>query len=118
MEPRMKIAGNKPINGVSQDALAIIKNRINDKFEVKLFALFGSVVRNEADAESDTDLLILTEKKLSHYERHEITNIVSDINLEYDTNFTAIVIDVDSWENGMISVLPFHDEVEREGIVI
>ncbi len=114
----MKFAGSTPICGVNQDALSIIKNRINGKFAVKLYALFGSVARNEADAESDTDLLILTEKKLSHYERHEITNIVCDVNLEYDTNFTTIVVDMDSWDNGMISVLPFHDEVERDGIVI
>jgi|SRR3990172_12975006 len=114
----MKVAENKPIYGVNRDALSMIKNRINGKFAVKLYVLFGSVTRNEADAESDTDLLILTEKKLSHYERHEITNIVCDINLEYDTNFTTIVVDMDSWENGMISVLPFHDEVERDGIVI
>jgi hypothetical protein len=80
--------------------------------------MYNSKILIEADAESDNDFLILTEKKLSHYERHEITDIVSDINLEYDTNFTAIVIDIDSWENGMISVPPFHDEVEREGIVI
>src|SRR4030042_6233540 len=113
----MRIAGNKPIKGVNQDALSIIKDRINDKFAVKLYALFGSVVRDEADAESDTDLLILTEKKLSHYERNEITDIVCDINLEYDTNFTTIVVDMDSWKNGMVSVLPFHDEVERDGIV-
>lgn len=114
----MKIAGNKPINGVNTEALSIIKDRINDKFAVKLYALFGSAVRDEADSESDIDLLILTEKKLSHYERHEITDIVCDINLEYDTNFTTIVVDIDSWENGMVSALPFHDEVERDGIVI
>ncbi len=54
---------------------------------------------------------------LSRRIRHEITDIVFDVNLKYSTNYSTLVVDINSWNNGAYSVLPIYDEIEREGVV-
>ena len=70
------------------------------------------------DAESDMDLLIVTPSPLTRFERHEITNVVFDVNLRHDTNFSTLVVDEASWDAGIISVLPLRDEIMRDGIQV
>lgn len=113
----------KSINTISltsnqREALDEIKRKIQEKFDIKAFLLYGSMARGEADEESDSDLLVVTLTKLTRFERHEITNSVFEINLKYDTNFSTLVIDNESWEGGMISVLPIRDEIIRDGIQV
>lgn len=81
-------------------------------------ALFGSVVRGEADEESDIDLLVVTKQPLNRRERHQITDIVCEINLDYGTNFSTLVVDSEAWEHGPISLLSIHEEVQREGVLV
>jgi predicted nucleotidyltransferase len=100
------------------EALSKIKRKLLKRFDIRAFILYGSVVCGQADEESDVDLLIVTLKALSRFERHEITNVVFDVNLHYDTNFSTLVVDLKSWETGIISVLPVHDEIIREGIQV
>jgi len=98
-------------------ALEEIKNKINKEFEIESIILYGSVVRGELDEESDIDLLIITKNVLPRRVRHEITDIVFDINLKYETNYSTFVVDLNSWENGPYSILPFYKEIEKEGVV-
>ncbi len=101
-----------------REALHEIKLRLRKKFDIEAFVLYGSVARGEADEESDADLLVLTSRLLNRFERHEITDVVFEVNLRYDTNFSTLVVDKESWETGMISVLPIHEEIIREGIPV
>jgi predicted nucleotidyltransferase len=97
-------------------ALQEIRTKIKQRFEIEAIYLFGSVLRGEADDESDIDMLILTKNPLDRNTRHEITDIVFEVNLEYQTNFSTLVIDEQSWQNGPISVLPIHADIQKEGI--
>jgi predicted nucleotidyltransferase len=99
-------------------ALVEIKRRLTEKFEIKAFVLYGSVARGQADEESDVDLLVVTDRPLTRFERHEITNVVFEVNLRYDTNFSTLVVDLRSWETGIISVLPIRDEILHDGIPV
>ena len=114
----MKPIDNIPITTKQLEALSEIKRRLLEKFDIKAFVLYGSVARGQADEESDVDLLVVTSQPLTRFERHEITNVVFEVNLQYDTNFSTLVVDQKSWETGIISVLPVRDEIIRDGIQV
>lgn len=98
------------------DVLQAARDRLVAEFAVDRLVLFGSVVRGEADEESDVDLLIVLKDPPSHQMRNRITHLVLDINLEYDTNLSELIVDRESWDDGPLSVLPIHEVIEEEGI--
>jgi len=99
-------------------ALSLIQRRLGDNFQVEAMILYGSVARGEAGDESDIDLLILTQNQLSRADRHQITGVVFEVNLEYGTNFSSLVVSHSSWESGLFSVLPIHQQIIKEGISV
>lgn len=108
------------LEGISsnvQNALKEIRTRIFAEIEgIKELILYGSVARGDADRESDVDLLVLTDHPFTRKERHRVTDLVFEINLDYETNFSTLVVDITSWETGMFTVLPLKDEIARDGI--
>lgn len=70
------------------------------------------------DPGSSVDLLILTRLPLTRPTRHQITDLMCDINLQYDTNFGSLVVDRNTCERGAISVLSIHEEVLRDGVLV
>ena len=99
-----------------EQALTELLHRLYDQFHVVSVILYGSVARGEADEESDIDLLILTAKPLSRPARHDITDVVFDVNLRYGTNCSTLVLDQHAWESGAIAVLPLKEAILEDGI--
>lgn len=97
-------------------ALVELRRRLYEAFDIVSLILYGSVVRGEADEESDLDLLVITRQLLTRSERHQITDVVFEVNLQYGTNFSTLVVDHHSWETGMISILPLREEILKDGI--
>ncbi len=114
----MRQLNDVPLTLSQREALAELRRRLSAAFEVEGIVLFGSAARGEADEESDLDLLILTKKPLTRPARHQITDLICDINLEYGTTFSSLVVDRNTWETGAISALPIHDEILRDGIPV
>lgn len=98
------------------DALQAAHDRLTAEFRVDRIVLFGSVVWGQPDEESDVDLLIVLREHPDHKIRNRISNLILDVNLEYDTNLSGLVVDQQAWDEGVLSVLPIHAEVEEEGI--
>lgn len=80
--------------------------------------LFGSIVRGEADEESDVDLLIVLKELPDHQARNRISHLILDINLKYDMNLSELIVDRQSWDHGLPSVLPIYERIEEEGILL
>jgi uncharacterized protein len=114
----MNNIGKIPNNSTLIQAISEIKQKIKVKYSVIDIILFGSAARGESDEESDIDILIITAEPMTRFKRHEITDIVFDINLQYSTNFSTLVVDQKSWETGMVSYMPVHDEITRDGIYL
>jgi predicted nucleotidyltransferase len=107
-----------PLTKPQARALRILACQIRAGYPVERLILYGSTVRGEATSESDIDLLIVTLVPLERAARRGITDMVFEINLKYKTNFSALVVDQSSWESGLLSILPIHTEIQREGIAI
>lgn len=101
-----------------QDALLAARDRIIAEFAVNSIVLFGSVARGTADKESDVDLLVVLNEQPDYKVRNRISHLLFEINLEYDTNLSCLVVDRPSWEHGVFSVLPIHSAIKREGIAL
>ncbi len=114
----MKLMDDILMTPEQREALAEIKRRLLEKFDVRTIVLFGSLARGQADDESDADLLVVMDRPLTRFQRHEITNEVFDVNLQYDTNFSTLVVGRQAWETGVVSVLPIHDEILRDGVQV
>lgn len=109
----------KVLTSRQAEALEAIKTRTLSKFEIAKMVLYGSIVRNDYDdKESDIDLLILTKNELSRTKRHQITEIIFEENLKYETNFSGRVIPYSNWENGLYPLLTIYEDVKNEGILV
>ena len=102
-------------NGTLGEALSSLKESLIATYPVVRLVLFGSAARGEMDEESDVDVLVLTEKPLTWKERDAIYARVFKINLHYDSNISVLVVDLHNWEEGLISVMPIREEVQRQG---
>ena len=101
-----------------EQALTELLHRLYDQFHVVSVILYGSVARGEADEESDIDLLIITAEPLSRPARHDITDVVFDVNLHYGTNFSTLVLDQHAWKTGAVAVLPLKEAIMQDGILL
>jgi len=82
--------------------------------------LFGSYARGDYTENSDIDILILandTEKRLREAYFSRITEILSDINLEYDV-FMTIILDSTEEYSKTKNHTPVFKNVERDGILL
>jgi len=113
----MKTIDQIGLTSVQKRALDEINELLRKSFSIESITLFGSMSRGEADAESDIDILIITNELLNRETRHHITDIVFEINLRYDTNFSTLVLDKTNWE-GVYSVLPLKKEILRDGVIL
>jgi predicted nucleotidyltransferase len=99
-----------------REAIQTVRDRLTAECSVERLLLFGSVVRGEADAESDADLLIVLTEPPTTQVRDRITSLILDINLAYDTNLSELIVDQQTWDTGLPAALPIHAEIEEEGI--
>ncbi len=80
--------------------------------------LYGSVARGDNTWESDVDIAVLTDRD---YDRNKGTGILSKLlgalNLKYDTVFSVITIDEESY-NDWLFELPFYFNIDEEGITL
>ena len=112
----MKGLDDLPLTPPLREALQTALQRLTAEFRVDRLVLFGSIVHGESDAESDVDLLIVLPAPPTRLVRDRITSLILDINLAYDTNLSEIIVDQQTWDYGLPSALPIHQEIEEAGI--
>ena len=112
----MKTLHDLPLPVPLREAIQAVRNRLTAECSIDRLMLFGSVIRGEADDESDADLLIVLTERPTAQVRDHITRLILDINLAYDTNLSELIIDRQTWDAGLHAALPIHAEIEEEGI--
>jgi len=112
----MRVLDDLQLPAPIHDALQAAHCRITSEFRVDCLVLFGSLVRGESDEESDADLLIVLAKPPTYQVRDHIASLILDINLAYGTNLSELIVDRQTWDEGLPAALPIHKEIEEEGI--
>lgn len=101
-----------------KSAIREADQQLKANFPVEQVILFGSVARGEAEEGSDIDLLVLTHEEVSHRTRNMISDLIFEVNFKYHTNLSIVVVDSTSWKDGIISLTPLFNEVQRDGLYL
>ena len=109
-----------PVNW-KNDSLTRIRRFAEKLFGEKLEAviLFGSYAREDNDAESDFDVMILVDldaNTLAAYE-YEFARFGTDLDLEYGVFHSFVLQDKETFEYWK-ETIPFFKNVTEEGIVV
>ncbi len=106
------------MNNKIQLILAELHDRFLNLYRDRLYQmiLFGSHAREEADPESDIDLLVVLEGSVDAGEEIERTgSIVTDLCLEYGVVVGCVFVDK---ERFLTRQGPFLRNIRREGVMV
>jgi uncharacterized protein len=101
-----------------KDAIKEATRILKERFLVQDVILFGSKARGDNNPDSDIDLLLLTTQPLHWKERHAIVDALFEVEMKYQVVISIVANTVHNWQEGICTVLPIHDEINREGITI
>jgi len=112
-----KIENLKKISENEKKALEKLYKLTKNRWPDAEFMIFGSKATGNSDNESDLDLLVLLPSKITQQIKQEIIHQVFEINMEYDTNISPLIISKEDW-HGRLSILPIYYFIQKEGIAI
>ena len=112
------LATSKGISRRDRDILIKLKEIVRLIIPTATVLLYGSVARGAQDEESDYDVLILTDAPLSTKEEDAVTDAVYDLELEQGIVVSTLFYTKNFWAAPLAQVLPFHQRVREDGVVI
>lgn len=86
---------------------------------VKKIILYGSYARGDYNEQSDVDVMILTdfnEEEIEKY-RDEVSDIAFEIELRTKVTISPIIKNIDKY-NVRKNIVPFFENVEKEGVIL
>ncbi len=114
----MKTLVSLSISRNERDAVQKASNILKATFPITQIILFGSKARGDDDEESDIDLLLLTDRKIAWKERKAIIDALFEIELSYDVVLSPLIVPDQEWNEGTFSVMPIHEEVAKDGVMM
>ncbi len=99
-------------------ALAELKHKITKEFPDAVIIIYGSKARGDDDDFSDIDILLLLNRDIERELKETIYTITYDIELKYNIVFGTIIENKDFWQTPLARAMPFHCNVDREGVVL
>jgi uncharacterized protein len=112
------LKGIKILNKNEKKALNELKSRLKKQIPNTKIILYGSKARGDSGEFSDIDLLILVDKKVDKELKEKIIDIRYDIELKYEVVFGLVIEDKNFWDSSLANAMPFHRNVEKEGILL
>lgn len=85
--------------------------------DIEMIILYGSVARSEETPESDIDIAIVVKNDMDENTKEKFIGWSADMELRYEKVFSIVDIREDNikkWGN----VLPFYQNIQKEGIVL
>jgi len=93
-----------------------VKERIISIEQDAEIILYGSRARDDYRETSDWDYLVIVNGTVDSARTDRIRSALYEIELESDQIINSIIRSREEWQSLRYSVLPFHENIEREGI--
>jgi predicted nucleotidyltransferase len=94
-----------------------IKKKVLQEDAEASVILFGSRARGDYKADSDWDVLVLTNKKADANLTRKISDEINDVELEYLQGISTIIIERQIWLTTML-ITPLYKNVTAEGVTL
>lgn len=109
-------AGDKYIDGseLLQDCKAAIQRVVPDAEVV----LFGSRARGQEHQYSDYDLLVLVDRPADITIKEQLVSEIYPLELKAEQMISLVVYNKQQWNSPPYKTMPFHLNIDQEGIVI
>ena len=104
------------IRGRDRDLLAQVKRTIQEILPSATVVLYGSCARGRQGPESDYDLYVIAEGPLSTQEEEEVWDAVFQLEIRWTAVISVQFCSRAEWERH--GAMPFHIEVQRDGIIL
>ena len=115
-----ELVGLRHLTSREKAALSEFVARLREKYadEVVLVVLFGSKVRGDFDEESDLDVLVVVEGDDRWPYWRAITDLTSDLLLDYEVNVSALVFDEEHYRWLMEHRTPIYNNTAGKGVFV
>ena len=80
--------------------------------------LYGSRARGNAGAESDYDLLIITDKEATLEREDVFRQQLFPIEIETGAVLTVFLINRREWDSPLFNAMPFYQNVKKDGVLL
>jgi predicted nucleotidyltransferase len=80
--------------------------------------LYGSRARGEAAEDSDYDILVLTDQPVNMTLRENFIESIYPLELDTGAVITLIAYNRDQWDSPLYRAMPFHKNVDRDGVTL
>ena len=84
-----------------QEILERVKDQVKSLDPSADIMLYGSRARDDSHEESDWDLLVLTERKISQADEKAYRSKIYDLELQLDEAFSTIIYNKEVWNSKM-----------------
>ncbi len=104
----------KPIIQEITNLIRQTVNQVDDKAEV---ILYGSRARGDERADSDWDILVLTDYQVDLAKERAFRYPLYDLALELEEDFSVFVYSKNEWHTRQRTT-PFYENVSQEGVLL
>jgi predicted nucleotidyltransferase len=101
-----------------EELTAAVKRAVQSIDALAEVYLFGSHARGDARPESDWDFLILLDRPIDSQLQQGIRRQLYEIEWETGEVLTSVIHSREEWNDARFSVMPFHQHVSREGVLL
>ena len=104
---------------LSDDVRNALVQGLTDIFRqnISMIILYGSTARREAAKDSDIDIAIIIKSPIDAETKKCFVRWVADMDIRYEKVFSIVDIQEDNMKKWG-SILPFYQNVQKEGIVL
>ncbi|MCJ7728753.1 MAG: nucleotidyltransferase domain-containing protein [Sedimentisphaerales bacterium] len=107
----------KPVNA-DAELLKLCKKAIRQVVPDADVILYGSRARGDADEYSDYDILVLTSGSADIPVHEKMIESIYPLELDTGAVLTLAIYNRQQWDTPLYRAMPFHENVDRDGVIL